>query len=211
MRSAEQLLQERPLSQISVDAIARGAGISRSAFYFYFPSKDAVVLSLVERLVEEAAVARDAALAHESEAGPESWRESIAIFYEVFGAHRAVIEAAVELGASNTEARELWSDIAEGWVEHVAERIERERTLGLAPAGVSARDLATALVQMNEGALRAVFTGMHPALSEDQALDVLAHVWSSAIYTPALPATAVQGAREPAREDAVPGQHGRGR
>ena len=187
MRTAEQLLGERPLSQISVDALARGAGISRSAFYFYFPSKAAVVLSLVERLVEEAAGARDEALREDAETGPESWRESIAIFYEIFGAHRAVIEAAVELSATNTEAQQLWAQVMEGWVEHVAERIERERHDGVAPAGVSARDLATALVQMNERALRSVFTGDQPAIAEPAAIDVLAHVWVSAIYAPARP------------------------
>jgi len=185
MRTAEQLLGERPLSQISVDALARGAGISRSAFYFYFPSKDAVLLSLVERLVEEAAGARDEALRAQTQTGPDSWRESIAIFYEIFGAHRAVIEAAVELSATNAEAQQLWAEVTEGWVQHVAERIERERERGLASTGVSARDLAIALVQMNERALRSVFTGDQPAIAEREAIDVLAHVWVSAIYAPA--------------------------
>jgi AcrR family transcriptional regulator len=187
MRTAEELLGERPLSQISVDALARGAGISRSAFYFYFPSKAAVVLSLVERMVEEAAAARDEALRTDAESGPDSWRGSIAIFYEIFGAHRAVIEAAVELSATNTEAQQLWTEVMEGWVEHVTERIEGERACAAAPDGVPARDLATVLVQMNERALRSVFTGDQPAIAEAEAIDVLAHVWISAIYAPARP------------------------
>jgi AcrR family transcriptional regulator len=185
MRTAEQLLGERPLSQISVDALARGAGISRSAFYFYFPSKAAVVLSLVERLVDEAAAARDEALRSDAETGPDSWRGSIAIFYEIFGAHRAVIEAAVELSATDPEAQQLWAEVMEGWVQHVAERIDSERAGGVAPAGVPARELAIALVQMNERALRSVFTGDQPAIAESEAIDVLAHVWVSAIYAPA--------------------------
>ena len=164
---------------------ARGAGISRSAFYFYF-LRWAVVLSLVERLVEEAAARATRRCVRTLEWAP-SWRESIAIFYEIFGAHRAVIEAAVELSATNTEAQQLWAQVMEGWVEHVAERIERERHHGVAPAGVSARDLATALVQMNERALRSVFTGDQPAIAEPAAIDVLAHVWVSAIYAPARP------------------------
>jgi AcrR family transcriptional regulator len=205
MRTAEELLRERPLSQVSVDALARGAGISRSAFYFYFPSKDAVVLSLVERLVDEAAAARDEALREAAETGPESWRESIAIFYEIFGAHRAVIEAAVELSATNAEAQQLWAQVMEGWVDHVVDRIERERERGAAQPGVPARDLAVALVQMNERALRSVFTGDEPAIAEREAIDVLAHVWVSAIYAPA-PALAApaapQRARKPARAHA---------
>src|SRR5271154_3169135 len=63
LQTAERLLQERSLSQISVDDLARGAGISRPSFYFYFPSKAAVVLTLVDRMVEEADDARDEAAA----------------------------------------------------------------------------------------------------------------------------------------------------
>ena len=46
LTTAERLLAERPLSAISVDDLARGAGISRPTFYFYFASKDAVLLTL---------------------------------------------------------------------------------------------------------------------------------------------------------------------
>jgi hypothetical protein len=40
---------------------------------------------------------------------------------------------------------------------------------------------------MNERALRSVFTGARPAIAEREVIDVLAHVWVSAIYAPALP------------------------
>jgi AcrR family transcriptional regulator len=186
MRTAEELLETRSLSQISVDSLARGAGLSRPAFYFYFPSKDAVVLALLERLVHEAGGTLDEAL-QRAGLGPDSWREGIAIFYEIFGAHRAVIQAAVELSESNEEAQSLWAQITAGWVEQVEERIGQERDSGIAPAGVPARDLATALVQMNERALRSVFTGSKPAIAEGEVIDVLAHVWVSAIYSPTRP------------------------
>jgi AcrR family transcriptional regulator len=198
MRTAEELLETRPLSQISVDTLARGAGLSRSAFYFYFPSKDAVVLALVERLVDEAGGALDDAL-ERAGLGPDSWREGIAIFYEIFGAHRAVIQAAAELSASNEEAQSLWAQITAGWVEQVAERIGEERESGVAPAGVPGRDLATALVQMNERALRSVFTGDQPAIAEREVIDVLAHVWVSAIYAAALPGRPAPVRAGPAR------------
>jgi TetR/AcrR family transcriptional regulator, ethionamide resistance regulator len=58
----EQLLAERSLHEISVDDLARGAGISRPTFYFYFSSKDAVLLTLLDRMVEEARANRGEAL-----------------------------------------------------------------------------------------------------------------------------------------------------
>jgi len=183
MATAERLLRERSIADISVDDLAKGAGISRSAFYFYFPSKDAVVLTLVDRIVEEAAAARDAASQTASDPAA-AWRASIEIFYEIIGSQRSVVRAAVDLGAINAEARALWSQILEGWVQDVTERIESERARGAAPDGLAARDLATALVQANERVLRAIFVEEAPAVPEESVIDVLSHIWLSAIYGP---------------------------
>src|SRR6185503_20620633 len=54
LETATRLLEERSIAEISVDDLAKGAGISRPTFYFYFPSKDAVLLTLVERVILEA-------------------------------------------------------------------------------------------------------------------------------------------------------------
>lgn len=186
MSTAEQLLGERPIGEISVDEIARGAGISRSAFYFYFPSKAAVVLALVDRMVEEAEGFKAQTLGLLESDPASSWRAGIEVFYGIFGAHRAVIRAASELTATNPDARELWAQVMEGWVQVVTERVESERARGAAPPGVDARELAIALVQMNERALRAIFVEEEPALAERAAIDTLVHVWLSAIYGTAL-------------------------
>ena len=54
LETLERLLQDRGLADISVDDLAKGAGISRPSFYFYFPSKDAVLLTLFGRVISEA-------------------------------------------------------------------------------------------------------------------------------------------------------------
>jgi TetR/AcrR family transcriptional regulator, ethionamide resistance regulator len=185
MSTAEQLLQSVPLSQISVDAIAQGAGISRSAFYNYFPSKDACVLSLIDRMAEQAEQARDHALRESAGEGPASWRASIAIFYEIFGAHRAIIQAAAELSATNKDARDAHSHLVDGWIDNVTGRIQAERARGKAPDNADARALATALVQLNQGALKALFTREGASVSDSGAVDLLTHIWLGAIYTPA--------------------------
>jgi AcrR family transcriptional regulator len=182
LSTAERLLRQRSLAEISVDDLAQGAGISRSAFYFYFPSKDAVVLTLVDRVVEQAGAARDRALERHGGDASVPWRDGIESFYEVFGAHRPVIRAVTDLGATNTEARELWSQVMDGWVEQVTDMIELERERGAAPNDLAARDLATALVQMNERVLHAIFIDETPAVDERRVVDTLTHVWRSAIY-----------------------------
>jgi AcrR family transcriptional regulator len=182
MQTAERLLEERSLSEISVDDLARGAGISRPAFYFYFPSKDAVVLTLIDRLAEQATTAKEQAVEGREDDPAAAVRESIQIFYEMMGEHRAVIRAVVELSATNAEARALRAQIAEGWVANTTERIETERERGVVATALPARDLATALVQLNERVMLAVFFDEDPAVSEDKLVDVLCGIWLGAVY-----------------------------
>ena len=182
LQTAEELLRGRSLSDIAVDDLARGAGISRSTFYFYFPSKDAVVLALIDRMVEEAAIDRDEALA-ELAADPRArLRQALENYYEIFRARRAVILAGAELRATNAEARAAWSQIMEVWVADTMAIVEAERDRGAAPDGLPARDLAVALLQMNERVQHAVFAGEAPAVPEDSVIDVLVEVWLRAIY-----------------------------
>jgi AcrR family transcriptional regulator len=180
--TAERLLEERRLGEISVEDLARGAGISRPTFYFYFPSKDAVLLTLVERMVEEAAGSREEALAKLTEDPRAAWRQGLQAYFETFGSHRAVIGAATELRLTNAEARDLWTEVMEGWIADASAIIEAERARGAAAPGRPARELAIALVQMNERALFATLTGETPALDEASVMDVLVDVWMRAIY-----------------------------
>lgn len=182
LATAESLLEERSLGEISVEDLARGAGISRPTFYFYFPAKDAVLLTLVDRMVEEAASGREEALGKLAEDPRAAWRQGLRAYFEAFGSRRGVIRAAAELRPTNAEARELWTQVMESWIADASAIIEAERARGAAAPGRPARELAIALVQMNERALFATFSGETPALAEDSVLDVLVDVWIRAIY-----------------------------
>ena len=183
LETAEKLLEERPLSEISVDDLAKGAGISRPTFYFYFPSKDAVVLTIIDRLVAAAAGSRQEALTTLAQGDPRAGlRQGLEDLYAAFRARRAVVMAAAQLRTTNEEARELWTEVMEGWVADVTAVIEAERARGVAPPGQPARDLAIALVQMNERVQHATFAGESPSLGDDRVLDVLVDIWLRAIY-----------------------------
>src|SRR5690242_19466650 len=59
LRTFETLIATKPAAAIGIDELALGAGISRSAFYFYFASKDAVLTALLADL-EESLLAENA-------------------------------------------------------------------------------------------------------------------------------------------------------
>lgn len=187
LATAERLLTERPLSAISVDDLARGAGISRPTFYFYFASKDAVLLTLLDQVAAEADAATRRAFEVPVTGVREGWRRAIAAYFETFRAHRSLTLAWAEARSTNAEVRALWGQVLEAWVQRCATAIEAERHRGAAPGGVAARDLAVTLNSMNERVLYATFSGDGPAVDEADVVDVLLEVWLCAIYQRAIP------------------------
>lgn len=178
----ERLLDDRALHEISVDDLARGAGISRPTFYFYFASKEAVLLSLFERMIEDARASRGDALERLSEDPQAAVRRAITAFYETFRSRRAVTVAAADASAASAQMRELWGRVMEQFVQETTAVIEAERARGAAPGGVPARDLAITLLRMNERVLHTTFAGHRPAVAEDGVVDILVSVWVNAVY-----------------------------
>ena len=182
LATAEKLLEERQLADISVDDLARGAGLSRPAFYFYFPSKDAVLVRLFQRVVEQA----DATVPSEDDlprdVSPAWWRAGIRAFMVSFRTHRAVTLAAMASRPTNPDLGELWSTFMSKWVGRVAEMIEAERARGAAPRTIDAAHLSASLNLMNERVMVASLSEERPGMPEEDSLDALVHVWVTSIY-----------------------------
>ncbi|MGH2960239.1 MAG: TetR/AcrR family transcriptional regulator, partial [Solirubrobacterales bacterium] len=102
--------------------------------------------------------------------------------FHYFGEHRAVSVAGSEASAANAKVRKLWNEVRERWVAAAVSAIEAERARGAAPEGLPARDLAIALLNMNEGVLFSAFAGEQPAVEEDHVVDVITDIWLKAIY-----------------------------
>jgi TetR/AcrR family transcriptional regulator, ethionamide resistance regulator len=190
LETAENLLEEKRLNEISVDDLAKGAGISRPTFYFYFPSKEAVVMTIVERLVAEATVSSEEVVTVLAESGPRAGlRQGLEDLYAAFRARPGIVRAGADLRSINhPEASELWGQVMEDWTANVTAMIEFERSRGAAPPGPPAREMALALVQMNERAQYATLLEESPSHDQDRILDVLIEIWLRAIYGTVEPA-----------------------
>jgi TetR/AcrR family transcriptional regulator, ethionamide resistance regulator len=182
LATAERLLADRTLREISINDLARGAGISRPTFYFYFASKDAVLLALLDSVVDQALTAHGDVLDHLAEDPRARWREALNAFYAAFRSHRAVILACAQVRGTNAEIRRLEATVMEGRVQATAAAIEAERARGAAPAGLPARDLAVALNLMNERVMLGTVADEGPALADSDVVDVLVEVWLMSIY-----------------------------
>lgn len=182
LATAERLLEERSVNEISIDDLAKGAGISRPTFYFYFPSKEAVVLSLLDRVAEEARARRGQALELAGDRVPDLWRQGVVTILDTFRLHRALMLAVAQMVGESEEIRKLWAGIIDGFVEDTTAAIESERQRGMALEGVDARSLAVALNLMVERVFHTALSGQQPTLSEEEALEVVLLVWSRSIY-----------------------------
>jgi AcrR family transcriptional regulator len=182
LETLEELLKEHSFHEISIDDLARGAGISRPTFYFYFPSKEAVLLTLLDAIVSEADASSDTAQAMLENDPALYLRTALGAYFTTFGTHSNVALAASEAQATNQEVRTLWNGVRERWVAAATSAIEAERKRGAAPEGIPARDLAIALISMNEGVQFASFSGEQPAVADENVIDTLISVWLRAIY-----------------------------
>jgi AcrR family transcriptional regulator len=182
LATAVRLLAHKKLADISVDDLARGAGLSRPTFYFYFPSKEAVLLSLMEPLIQQADKEFEGATERLPVDPRRVWRNGIKAFFTTFGSHSVVARAGSEALASSPDVRAVWTTFMQKWIDQTAAMIEAERKRGAAPDTIPAHDLATSLNLMNERAMTATLVAEEGAVAEDSIVDTLTHIWLSSIY-----------------------------
>jgi AcrR family transcriptional regulator len=147
--AAEALLEKEGLEPVTVEQIARGAGISRASLYFYFGSKQDVLTALVARTM--AAIREEAEIAvEEVDVPPATTIEHVIKRIEnQWLEHTVVMRAAVENGPQIPEVRDLWNGTIDSYIDPLTTVLVRA---GIAatngPAGASA--LAQALAWMGE-------------------------------------------------------------
>lgn len=180
--TAVRLLERKKFADISVDDLAKGAGLSRPTFYFYFPSKDAVLLSLIDPLIQQADSGFNGAVEHLPADPRRAFRAGIATFVEAFAAYPAVARAGADALTSSAEIRTTWAAFMQKWIRQTAALIASERDRGAAPDTVPPLNLATSLNLMNERMIIATLSDEDGAVPRGELVDTLTHTWLSSIY-----------------------------
>jgi AcrR family transcriptional regulator len=183
LREAEALLAERPLNSIGIDEIAQAAGLSRSSFYFYFTSREALLLTLGERAQDEVFASANAWLNRTDEPPAEAIARALAENLGLWRRHGPVLRALHDASNTDEQTDAMRLAIARRFVDATAAQIERERDAGVAPgAPPDARRLAVILTGMND---RAFYDASlrPPSRRRDQELvQALTTVWLRAVY-----------------------------
>lgn len=182
LATAKRLLEHKKFADISVDDLAKGAGLSRPTFYFYFSSKESVLLNLMEPLIRQADTGFNGAMDHLPTDPRRAFRAGITIFFEAFAADPVMARTAAEALPFNDELHTWWSSFMQKWIVQTAALITAERERGVAPDTIPALDLATSLNRMNEQMINATIAEAEGSVPPERIVDTLTHIWLTSIY-----------------------------
>ena len=149
MRAAEELLAAGAnWNDLGIERIALRAGISRTAFYFYFADKRDLLLRLIEQVSAEVYAESDRWFDRESE--PEQQvRETLHNIARMYREHDPLLRVIVEVATYDEQMAAHWRGLLERFIDAARERIEREQQAGLI-GPMPADAVAFALVYMFE-------------------------------------------------------------
>ena len=178
LQSLEAQLHDGDLESVNIADIARDAGVTRSAFYFYFENKATAVAALTQRMYAEAFAATGVLVSD----GPPAERieGTIRGLFDAWERHQSLYRAMLQARASDDAVREMWETDRRSFEEPVAGMIRAERAAGRAPDGPPADVLAAVLLELNDRMLeRLALGGQHTR--EDQ-LETVVAIWLRSIY-----------------------------
>jgi TetR/AcrR family transcriptional regulator, ethionamide resistance regulator len=173
-----ELAEEVAFKDLTVDQIARAAGLSRTAFYFYFRSKHDLLRAAMEEVSDEAF--READRWWHGEGEPRSLiRAAIEGVVDVYQRHVNLMRVGQEVAMYDPEMAALWQELMDRFIDATAEHLRAEQAVGrLRPLepGATAESLVWMMERCNY-----VYLGLGRR-SRAQVVETLTAIWYHALY-----------------------------
>ena len=171
LRATEELLEEgASFAELGIERIATRAGISRTAFYFYFRDKRELLVRLTEEVNAELVAA-----ASTWWSGEGDLRTALTEIASLYREHGALLRAVVEVSTYDEEVARFWRSLVGRFAEPTRERIEAE---GGEPA--LAHATAFALVWMVERAFYQQLVQREP-VDTQELVDAMATIFDRTV------------------------------
>jgi TetR/AcrR family transcriptional regulator, ethionamide resistance regulator len=176
LEATERLLGEgASYAELDVGRIATAAGISRTAFYFYFRDKRDLLMLLAVDLTETLYAQAD--IWFSGEGDPEDQiREALTRISAIYDDHGPLVRAVVEVSTYDEEIARFWRALLARFVDATERRIRAE-----AQAAGPPRATAFALVWMTERALYQQLVQEDP-VPGGELVDALAAIFLRSVY-----------------------------
>jgi AcrR family transcriptional regulator len=184
LRAMEELLGDgATYATLSVQRIAGRAGISRTAFYFYFADKRELLVRLASKLSDDLYREADAWWSGAGD-GPEQLRVALDKIAALYRAHGPLVCAIVEVSTYDEVVGPFWQALVGRFVDATAERIAAEVAAGRAAgsgAPVNPEATAFALVWMTERTLHQMLL-QDGRVPDDELVRALERIWIATLY-----------------------------
>lgn len=124
------------ITAISIDALAREAGIARATFYLHFRDKGELIARLIARVEDEVVGAGGLWFVHAEDARFEDLRAAMARFFDAYMQHQAILAAAAESAPYDAQVASLHKRMLERFVGESRQAVQRIVASGRAHAGL---------------------------------------------------------------------------
>ena len=181
MLAVKELLEEgTPYNDLDIGRIAQRAGISRTAFYFYFSDKRELLERLVEEVVELLYEQADRWWSGTGE-GPADLETALRNTAALYREHAAVLCAIVEVSGYDADVGDFWRGVIGRFIDATTALLDKE--WGSREQSPSPAATAYALGWMTE---RTYYQALCTKGEAHWAplLDALVAVWVQSVYGP---------------------------
>jgi AcrR family transcriptional regulator len=177
LAATEQLLAEgSSYADLNVERIATAAGISRTAFYFYFRDKRDLLMRLAGDVTELLYAQADIWFSGDGDDPEQEIREALTRIAELYREHWILIRAIVEVSTYEEDIATFWRGLLQRFVDATARRIEAE---GLTEDSADAT--AFALTWMVERTFYQQLAQDTP-LPQDAVVDAIVGIYRGTVY-----------------------------
>jgi AcrR family transcriptional regulator len=180
LRATETLLAEgASYADLNIERIATRAGISRTAFYFYFRDKRELLMRLTEDVSELLYQQADIWFSGAGDPEPEM-REALTNIAALYAEHGVLLRAIVEVSTYDDDVAAFWRRLLGRYVDASRLRIEAEQRAGRAVAQ-HAQATAFALCWMTERTMYQHLVQGDPFAAAEM-VDALVGIWLRSVY-----------------------------
>ena len=181
MRAALLRLLDEGISfkDLTVDELARAAGLSRTAFYFYFPGKSQVLMAVAAEGAEESYEQSDRWWS--GEGPPEDLiRTAMEGNTRVYLEHKTLFRTTVEVIHYDEEFNAFYKGQIDRFVDATTEHLNREREAGRLREGIDIESVTRALCWMAERCnyMLVATEGRDPG----EVIEALTAIWVHTLY-----------------------------
>jgi len=183
LAALRELLEARPLAEIGIAEISRAAGVTRSAFYFYFPTKAAAVAALLSDLRDRMLQAGTAWYGNPDRSPVQRVRETVGASLRLWREYASLIVGMLDAAGQDPQVRQAWQSWTQEFIDQITTRITEDRESGLIRSTSDPLALATVLMGATlygmERDVRAIASGQAPV---DDLPTALVELWYRTLY-----------------------------